>query len=115
MMSGVHLDDGEEPVVVVMMMMMIAMMGAEWTMDCSNVPYFNVYTCSYEIPDIALLTGSMLRECIKHEALAKELLWSKDFYRLFSYVDLQNFEVAADAFVTFRVRINEWHTYTQVA
>lgn len=45
----------------------------------------------------------MLRECIKHEVLARKIITSEqDFFRLFSYVDLPNFDVASDAFLTFR-------------
>lgn len=73
---------------------------AEYIAEHKDVLYALLH--GYEKPEIALLTGSMLRECIKHEPLARELFSTDEFYRLFSYVDLQNFEVAADAFVTFR-------------
>jgi calcium binding protein 39 len=53
----------------------------------------------------------MLRECIKHEVLARKLLCSEpDFFKLFIYVDLPNFEVASDAFVTFRELLSRHKT-----
>jgi len=56
----------------------------------------------YESPDIALMSGSMLRECLKHEELTRMLLWSELFYSFFTYVELPNFDVSSDAFVSFR-------------
>eukprot|EP00123_Amoebidium_parasiticum_P008467 comp18827_c0_seq1/m.20818 comp18827_c0_seq1/g.20818 ORF comp18827_c0_seq1/g.20818 comp18827_c0_seq1/m.20818 type:complete len:357 (-) comp18827_c0_seq1:733-1803(-) len=52
--------------------------------------------------DIALNCGLIMRECIKHEALAKILLYSNLFYKFFDYVDLSTFDVASDAFATFK-------------
>jgi len=43
----------------------------------------------------------MLRECVRHEPLAKIVL-ANDFYKLFTYVDRANFDVASDAFATFK-------------
>ncbi len=66
--------------------------------------FFNILIqISYEKPDIALLCGGMLRESLKHEALAKQILNSEDLYRFFKYVDMSNFEGASDAFSTFKV------------
>jgi len=47
----------------------------------------------------------ILRECIRYEALAKILLFSPEFYNLFTYVELSTFDVASDAFSTFKVCI----------
>ena len=58
---------------------------------------------SYENPEIALNCGLMLKECIRHEPLAKIVLESEDFYKFFGYVELSTFDIAADAFATFRV------------
>lgn len=57
---------------------------------------------SYENPQIALTAGTMLRECIRFEPLARQLLESDLFTRFFSYVELSNFDVASDAFATFK-------------
>uniref|UniRef100_A0A8C5UPP0 Calcium binding protein 39 n=1 Tax=Microcebus murinus TaxID=30608 RepID=A0A8C5UPP0_MICMU len=42
----------------------------------------------YESPEIALNCGIMLRECIRHEPLAKIILWSEQFYDFFRYVEM---------------------------
>ena len=57
----------------------------------------------YMQPEIALFCGSMLRECIRHDNLARAI-WSSDKIRCFfdTYVHLPNFEVASDAFNTLR-------------
>lgn len=55
-----------------------------------------------ESNDIALNSGLILRECIKHEALAKIILYSDQFYKFFVYVDMTTFDVASDAFATFK-------------
>ncbi|XP_027194116.2 calcium binding protein Mo25 [Dermatophagoides pteronyssinus] len=56
----------------------------------------------YEKHDIALHCGSMLRECSRYEALAKIMLYSNDFYNFFNYVEVSTFDIASDAFSTFK-------------
>ncbi|CAB3411393.1 unnamed protein product [Caenorhabditis bovis] len=56
----------------------------------------------YEQLDIALTAGSMLRECIRHEHLAKLVLYSEYFQRFFTYVQSDVFDIATDAFSTFK-------------
>nr|CAG4651874.1 EOG090X07E2 [Triops cancriformis] len=56
----------------------------------------------YEHQDIALNCGTMLRECARYEALAKILLYSEDFYSFFKYVEVSTFDIASDAFSTFK-------------
>ncbi|XP_064638633.1 protein Mo25-like [Lineus longissimus] len=56
----------------------------------------------YDKQEIALTCGMMLRECCRHEALAKVILNSKDFYLFFSYVETSTFDIASDAFITFK-------------
>lgn len=46
----------------------------------------------------------MLRECARYEALAKILLYSEEFYHFFKYVEVSTFDIASDAFSTFKVR-----------
>merc|ERR1712045_345268 len=47
--------------------------------------------------------GTMLRECVRYEALAKILLQSEQFYEFFKYVEVSNFDIASDAYSTFKV------------
>lgn len=56
----------------------------------------------YEQPDIALNCGNMLRECVRHEPLAKIMLFSEDFYKFFNFVEVSTFDIASDAFSTFK-------------
>lgn len=67
-------------------------------------PHFSDLFCRYESPDIALNCGIMLRECIRHEPLAKITLGSEQFYDFFRYVEMSTFDIASDAFATFKVR-----------
>ncbi|KAL7669188.1 hypothetical protein ACOME3_009854 [Neoechinorhynchus agilis] len=56
----------------------------------------------YENSEIALNCGTMLRECARHEELAKEVLESGDFYNFFAYAQMNTFDVSSDAFSTFK-------------
>lgn len=56
----------------------------------------------YEHQDIALHCGTMLRECTRHEALARIMLNHDDFYNFFKYVEVSTFDIASDAFSTFK-------------
>ena len=47
----------------------------------------------------------MLRECIRYEALTKILLYSDNFFDFFKYVEVSTFDIASDAFATFKVSI----------
>jgi hypothetical protein len=59
----------------------------------------------YENADIALNCGMMLRECIRVQELAEIILKSSDLYKFFDYVQKSTFDIASDAFATFKVRI----------
>lgn len=48
----------------------------------------------------------MLRECARYEALAKIMLYSKEFFNFFRYVEVSTFDIASDAFSTFKVCMN---------
>ncbi|EIE84747.1 calcium-binding protein 39 [Rhizopus delemar RA 99-880] len=56
----------------------------------------------YEQPEVALNCGLILRECIRHEALAKIILYSGKFYQFFEYVEMSTFDIASDAFASFK-------------
>lgn len=56
----------------------------------------------YEKHDIALNCGSMLRECARYEALVKIMMAHEDFYNFFRYVEVDTFDIASDAFSTFK-------------
>ena len=46
--------------------------------------------------------GTMLRECVRFEALAKIVLHSPNFFDFFKYVEVSTFDIASDAFATFK-------------
>lgn len=56
----------------------------------------------YSVPDIALTCGLMLRESIRHDHLAKIILYSDVFYTFFLYVQSEVFDISSDAFSTFK-------------
>jgi calcium binding protein 39 len=60
---------------------------------------------SYENQDIALHCGIILRECIRHEPLTKIIFYTGQsgfFFKFFQYVELSTFDLASDAFATFK-------------
>jgi len=56
----------------------------------------------YEHQEIALNCGTMLRECIRFEACAQIVLHSPHFFDFFKYVEVSTFDIASDAFATFK-------------
>lgn len=56
----------------------------------------------YDKHDIALNCGSMLRECARYEPLAKIIIYSDNFFDFFKYVEGSTFDIASDAFSTFK-------------
>ena len=60
-------------------------------------------TYRYENPEIALNCGTMLRECVRHEPLASLVLTSEQFFSFFAFVEMSTFDIASDAFSTFKV------------
>ncbi|KAI8081724.1 calcium-binding protein 39 [Halteromyces radiatus] len=56
----------------------------------------------YEKPEVALNCGLILRECLRHESLAKIILYSHQFYLFFDYVEMSTFDIASDAFASFK-------------
>ncbi|KAJ0102825.1 hypothetical protein Patl1_04039 [Pistacia atlantica] len=56
----------------------------------------------YEDPEITLHYGNMLRECIRHQIIARSVLESESFRKFFDYIQLPHFDIAADATATFK-------------
>ncbi|KAK4472357.1 hypothetical protein MN116_003618 [Schistosoma mekongi] len=56
----------------------------------------------YSKPDTAMHYGAMLRDACRHEALAKVVLRSPEFYHLFDHVQGTAFDVSSDAFATLK-------------
>ncbi|KAK4700629.1 calcium binding protein 39, partial [Phenoliferia sp. Uapishka_3] len=56
----------------------------------------------YENAEIALNTGMILREMLRHEALARTLLYSDKFYSFIDYIEQTTFGIACDAQANFK-------------
>ncbi|KAK0538527.1 Hym1p [Tilletia horrida] len=56
----------------------------------------------YENPDVALNTGMILREMLRHESLAQILLESDRFYSFPDYIEKTTFGISCDAFSNFK-------------
>lgn len=68
-----------------------------------------LFLCRYDDSEVALNCGIMLRECMKYETLARIVLFDDRFYKCFEYVEMSTFDIASDAFTTFKVK---WHLIT---
>ncbi|GJJ12476.1 hypothetical protein Clacol_006718 [Clathrus columnatus] len=56
----------------------------------------------YENEDIALNTGMILKEMLRHEPLCKILLWSDQFYSFPLYIEERTFGISCDAFANYK-------------
>ncbi|KAL7249147.1 hypothetical protein ACSBR1_011332 [Camellia fascicularis] len=68
----------------------------------ANLDIMDHLISGYEDPGIALHYGGMLRECIRHQSVARYVLKSENMKKFFDYIQLPNFDVAADATATFK-------------
>lgn len=68
----------------------------------SNLDLMDLLMSGYEDPAMALHYGGMLRECIRHQTVARYVLKSPHMKKFFDYMQLPNFDVAADATATFK-------------
>ncbi|KAG5684619.1 hypothetical protein PVAND_013842 [Polypedilum vanderplanki] len=69
---------------------------------CTKPEILFTLMAGYEHQEIALNCGTMLRECARYEALAKIMLYSDEFFNFFQYVEVSTFDIASDAFSTFK-------------
>lgn len=77
---------------------------------CSNDKVLFTLIKGYDNPEIALNCGMILRECIRNEELAKIVLHSEEYYMFFDYVELSTFDIASDAFTTFKDSLTKHKT-----
>ncbi|XP_027184561.1 putative MO25-like protein At5g47540 [Coffea eugenioides] len=68
----------------------------------ANIDLMDILIGGYENPDMALHYGAMLRECIRHQTVARYVLESEHMKKFFDYIQLPNFDIAADAAATFK-------------
>lgn len=69
---------------------------------CANTSILEELVTGYNDAEVALSCGAMLRECLRHDPLAKIVLFSDYFFNFFEYVESSNFDVASDAFSSFK-------------
>ncbi|XP_020580233.1 putative MO25-like protein At5g47540 [Phalaenopsis equestris] len=67
-----------------------------------NKDLLDILISGYENMDIALHYGAMLRECIRHQCIARSVLESESMKKFFDYLQIPNFDISSDVFVTFR-------------
>eukprot|EP01026_Neomeris_dumetosa_P081698 TRINITY_DN92250_c0_g1_i1.p1 TRINITY_DN92250_c0_g1~~TRINITY_DN92250_c0_g1_i1.p1 ORF type:complete len:348 (-),score=54.71 TRINITY_DN92250_c0_g1_i1:522-1565(-) len=60
----------------------------------------------YEDQGLALVCGQMLRDCISTEELSKAVLEGPIMDKIFDKVQVSNFEIASDAFLTLKVLLS---------
>ncbi|CAH8388719.1 unnamed protein product [Eruca vesicaria subsp. sativa] len=68
----------------------------------ANLDLMNVLMEGFENMDLALHYGAMFRECIRHQIVAKYVLESEHVKKYFDFIQLPNFDIAADAAATFK-------------
>ncbi|CAN1838235.1 Putative MO25-like protein At5g47540 [Linum perenne] len=68
----------------------------------SNLDLMDVLLPGYEDAEIALTYGSISRDLICHQVVAKHVLESAHMTKFFTYVQLPNFEIASVAQATFK-------------
>ncbi|MCL7049993.1 hypothetical protein MKW94_003442 [Papaver nudicaule] len=68
----------------------------------SNKDLMDILITGYENMDLALHYGAMLRECIRHQIIARYVLESEHMKKFFGYIQLPNFDIASDASATFK-------------
>ncbi|KAK9734900.1 hypothetical protein RND81_04G170500 [Saponaria officinalis] len=67
----------------------------------ANTDLLDILVSGYETHRLALHYGNMLRECIRHQSIAKYVLESHT-WKFFDYIQLPDFDVSSDAAATFK-------------
>lgn len=68
----------------------------------ANKDLMDILISGYDDMDIALHYGGMLRECIRHQSIARYVLESEHMKKFFDYIQLPNFDISSDATATFK-------------
>lgn len=67
----------------------------------ANIDLMDILVKGYEDHKIGLHYGSMLRECIRHQSIAKYVL-ETHLQKFFDYIQLPDFDISSDAAATFK-------------
>jgi len=78
--------------------------GPDGILHLQTTTMLDTCVCGYEAaaPDVALISGLTVRELCRDPAVAELLLRSPAFFSLFDHLLSPNFDVASDAFTTFK-------------
>lgn len=68
-----------------------------------NQDLLDILLTGYENKEIAIHYSSMLRDCIRHQVAARYVLYSQHMQKFFDYIQFPDFNLASDAFKTFKV------------
>ena len=68
----------------------------------ANKDLLDTLISGYEDTEVALHYGAMLRECIRHQSIARYVLESDHMKKFFDYIQIPNFDIASDASATFK-------------
>ncbi|KAM7492398.1 hypothetical protein LguiA_035319 [Lonicera macranthoides] len=67
-----------------------------------NIDLIDVLVPGYEDSDVVLSYGAILRDCIRHQLVAKYVMESEHINKFFKYIQSPNFDIASDAAATFK-------------
>ncbi|KAI5122846.1 hypothetical protein M0805_003141 [Coniferiporia weirii] len=79
--------------------------GARWpTVEylCAKQDVLFTVLNGYENEEIALNTGMILRDMLRHEPLARVLLYSDEFYKFPHYIETTTFGISCDAYANLK-------------
>ncbi|KDP29887.1 hypothetical protein JCGZ_18456 [Jatropha curcas] len=68
----------------------------------NNLDFMDILLPRYVDGDIALTYGAISRECIRHQSVARYVLESEHMKKIFSYIQIPNFDISSDAQATFK-------------
>ncbi|RLM98470.1 hypothetical protein C2845_PM06G26750 [Panicum miliaceum] len=68
----------------------------------ANKDLLDILMSGYENMEIAIHYSTILRDCIRHQVAARYVLDSEHMKKFFDYIQLPDFNIASDAFRTFK-------------
>ncbi|XP_011039344.1 PREDICTED: putative MO25-like protein At5g47540 [Populus euphratica] len=66
----------------------------------NNLDLMDILLPGYEDGEIAITYGAILRECIRHQIVARYVLETEHLKKVLTYVQIPNFDIASDAQAT---------------
>ncbi|KAG6785187.1 hypothetical protein POTOM_010913 [Populus tomentosa] len=68
----------------------------------NNLDLMDILLPGYEDGEIAVTYGAILRECLRHQIVARYVLETEHLKKVLTYVQIPNFDIASDAQATFK-------------